>query len=222
MTTYRNVEVVCGGCGTASTQTVLNSTSQFGPSDLDRRPAQIARWTIAYWLQQCPSCGIVSPSLAKISDSRRVAATSAEYQAALADGRLSTLARRFVCAARLDLAEQRTHDAANRYLQAAWVCDDARDRDNAIELRKLAAMLFSQVLQTKDGDGKSTTAEFVLLDVLRRSENWDAAEALASKLGVISDPELSQIVTLQKRLIARRDAGSYRTDGSPNDSVRDL
>jgi hypothetical protein len=56
VTTFDQRDVRCGECGETSSQFVLTSTSSFGPSDLDTRPAEPARSTLWLEVQRCPDC----------------------------------------------------------------------------------------------------------------------------------------------------------------------
>ena len=68
MSTFRERIVKCGCCGSKTTVTYIGSTNSFGGCDLDTRPAPMARWTINEWVQACPHCGYVCPSLDRIID----------------------------------------------------------------------------------------------------------------------------------------------------------
>ena len=57
MTTIFPQEQTCAACGRTSTHHVLGSTNTMGPSDLDMRPAPMARWTLDQQVQCCPHCG---------------------------------------------------------------------------------------------------------------------------------------------------------------------
>ena len=57
MTTLFAKEQTCAVCGTTSTHHVLGSTNTMSPSDLDMRPAPMARWTLGGHVQCCPHCG---------------------------------------------------------------------------------------------------------------------------------------------------------------------
>ena len=57
MTTIRQELVTCALCGEQTLVTQLDSTSSFGPPDLDVRPAEPARSSIFAWVQRCASCG---------------------------------------------------------------------------------------------------------------------------------------------------------------------
>ena len=57
MTTLFAKEQTCAVCGTTSTHHVLGSTNTMSPSDLDMRPAPMARWTLGGHVQCCLHCG---------------------------------------------------------------------------------------------------------------------------------------------------------------------
>jgi len=51
MTAVFPQEQTCAVCGKKSTHHVLGSTNTRGPSDLDMRPAPMARWTLGEHVQ---------------------------------------------------------------------------------------------------------------------------------------------------------------------------
>lgn len=63
MATIISYSVKCGLCGTSSLQKLLSAYSEFGPSDLDGRPASTYRKSMRYWVAECPYCGYVSCGL---------------------------------------------------------------------------------------------------------------------------------------------------------------
>jgi hypothetical protein len=46
-------------CGEVSEQLLISSLNELTPSDLDLRPGQMLRSTMAHWVLRCPSCGYV-------------------------------------------------------------------------------------------------------------------------------------------------------------------
>lgn len=90
------------------------------------------------------------------------------------------MARRFLAHA-VALAESEPARKATAYLHAAWVCDDFRNSDGADDCRRRAAEWFSRCKPFPDTEPGLTTGA-VLVDVLRRCGQFDAALAEATEL----------------------------------------
>ncbi|MBU3672534.1 MAG: hypothetical protein FGM43_08260 [Sinobacteraceae bacterium] len=94
-------------------------------------------------------------------------------------------------------------------LHAAWVADDLNDRALASDCREGCADLWAGAVCSVDEDG--LRHQTVLVDVLRRSEHFDEAEALVDRLlpHPSMTPEISRVLQFQKRLISRFDVDGY-------------
>jgi hypothetical protein len=207
MTLIFPTEITCSNCGTTSRHTTLASTNQLRAPDLDLRPSEMMRSTMSTWLQECPRCGLIAPSLdAEPPDIWGVLSAPA-YRAALDDRELPDLARRFVCRAIIEQARADEAAAGQRYLEAAWVMDDKAGGDydeerfgsalrrntadvrsarmeaaeRARELRRKAAECFEAACGHKDvATDELVTMKIKLVDVLRRAAQWDAADRLCA------------------------------------------
>ena len=61
--TFYDHEVTCIMCGAVHKEKFLSSYSNFHRPDLDFRPSEMGRNTMTFWLQTCPECGLVAPSV---------------------------------------------------------------------------------------------------------------------------------------------------------------
>jgi hypothetical protein len=206
MTTFANEKVRCGHCGQKSDQHVLASTNQMGSPDLDLRPPEMARSTMHVWLQQCPHCGYIAADL-KDAPADPAVITSAGYQAALRREDLPVVARRFLAFA---LASADSAIAAQSYLRAAWACDDAQ-LPAAVECRRAAAYQLRHAIAAIADAEQRPMMVAVLVDVLRRAEDFPAASAEAETL--LATPGLpdilQKVITAQQRLIAAGDVAAH-------------
>ena len=139
MTTIFQEEVNCGLCGHRQVVNEIGSTNSFGAMDLDTRPPEMRRSTMAYWVHECEECGFVAAEFAKsvATDAARVA--TAEYRQALERADRDRLANRFVCRSLLDEAAGDLVSSGWRRLHAAWACDDAEQAEEA-RVQRLAAL----------------------------------------------------------------------------------
>jgi hypothetical protein len=102
--------------------------------------------------------------------------------------------------------------AARAALWAAWASDDRDDTEDAAASRRKAALLFKRAI----ADGKLAgeelqTAEFILVDVLRRSGQWDEALACCRGLDASAfDATKSAMLRFQERLIEARDVRCHK------------
>ena len=204
MTDYSTKKLQCYCCSKTSEHSVLMSSNSFGSPDLDQRPPKMYRWTIASWLQECPYCGYVAPSIDKGDVKARSFLDSAEFRAASLDPSPDPVSRRF-----LVRAAQHAHDGERRLaflstLSAAWVADDSNRPTDAAALRLRAAHHLEGSRIT------SVDTRLLLLDVLRRALSWEAADALIAELTAdeLGHP-FETIVAFHRKKIDARDSDRY-------------
>ncbi len=209
-------KVTCALCGRESTHPILLSTNTFGEPDLDFRDPPMARDTIDWWLQECPGCGVVHHNLARAEAlDPKIVSSSAYREAGMQPG-FPKLARRFVRHALLVCGTD-TLAAGKNYLHAAWVCDDARRKEFARELRGRSADLWLSI----DRFGKEEdwlVHRLTLVDVLRRAgrpaEALDVLDTLAPWIEDERFPLLKHLATFQRVLVESGDTRCYTVDES--------
>lgn len=182
----------------------MSSNSQGSP-DLDQRPPGMFRSTVEDWLQECPYCGYVAPSIDKGDAKARSFVETVEFRAACLDPFGDAASRRFLVRAAQDAYYGDRRSAFLNTLCAAWVADDNKgEPSEAVTLRlRAAAHLEGRPI-------KSIDTRLLLLDVLRRASRWEAAEALASEL-TAEDPgyPFTAIVAFHRSKTEARDNGRY-------------
>ena len=208
MTTMFRRDVTCANCGKSSEHQLIGSTNAFGSSDLDLRPPEMQRSTMWAWVQECPHCHYVAGDLGR-SEGDRSLVSGAEYLGVLNDMRFPKLARQFLAQAFL-AAGTDPESAGHARLHAAWSCDDAGKVDLAVECRRLAADDLARSKPFADSQNGLTRGA-LLVDVLRRSEQFEVAAAECDYLleYAAATEILRQVLELQARLIAARDAGRH-------------
>lgn len=181
------------------------SSNSWGSPDLDQRPPGMCRATVADWLQECPFCGYVAPSIDKGDAKARSFLDTLEFRAACLDPLADPASRRFLVRAAQDAYYGDRRSAFLNTLRAAWVADDYKARSSeALTLRlRAAAHLEGRPI-------KSIDTRLLLLDVLRRAQRWEAAEGLASELAAedLGHP-FADIVTFHRGKIEARDSGRF-------------
>lgn len=211
MTTIAPASVICGNCGAQVAITVVTSTYQRGAPDLDLRPPSLVRETLRFQINSCSLCGYCGDDLTVWSESDRRILESDEYSKIRA-GRLPELAKSFACSA---LIRERRADflsAAHDWLRAAWACDDAGDDSQAREMRERSLEILRRAIETGLPEEGPTEVDLKLLkiDLLRRSGQFDRAEALCAELCAQDlDSYLRMIVEYQVSLITERDSASH-------------
>lgn len=197
-------QVTCGVCGRESRQAPFRPPTPEQPPDLDLRPGEPVRSTMARWLQQCPHCGYAAPSIARAHPAAAAAVSAAPFRALLQDSSHPVLARRFLAWGHVLEETGALHAAAEATLQAAWVADDAGRADLSRAWRQEAVALW------RSGPPLDAEQTVRVVDALRRAGAWDDAEATAAELAALSPPEaVAQVIALERRLIAARDAGRH-------------
>jgi hypothetical protein len=197
-------DVTCGVCGRESRQRPFRPPPPEQAPDLDLRPGEPVRSTMARWLQQCPHCGYAAPLIAEAHPAAAAAVSAAPFRALLQDASHPPLARRFLAYAHVLEETGALHAAAEATLQAAWVADDANRPDLARAWRREAVALW------RSGPPLDAEQTVRVVDALRRAEAWEDAEATAAELAGQHPPEpVAQVIALERRLIAARDPGRH-------------
>jgi hypothetical protein len=172
--------------------------------DLDLRPGEPVRSTMARWLQACPHCGYAAPDIAEAHPAAAQAVAAAPYRALIADTAHPVLARRFLAWAHVLEETGALHAAAEATLHAAWVADDLNRDDLARLWRHEAVALW------RSGPALDAEQSVRVMDALRRAGDFAEAAAAAEALAASDPPEaVAQVVTLEARLIAAEDAGRH-------------
>ena len=211
MTTLGSSETTCAICAEVSEHTTIASTNSFGSPDLDLRPPEMKRSTMAFWIQECPACGYSAGSIEDASSGTKTVMTS-EVFLALQSGPLNkTLAGKFLKASLIAEASNDFNSAADNVLCAAWAADDARDEDGACRYRDKSADLFLKSLNgVHETAEKTIVTKTRLVDILRRATRWDEASKIASELlQEDMDPTIRSILTFQKTAVDNKDAQPY-------------
>jgi len=204
----------CAVCGAASEQTQLLSTSVFGASDLDGRPPEMLRSTMEWWVQRCPRCGYCAPRIAEASAEAGAVVRSEAYRRRLADPLMPDLARSFVCAATIAEADggRGSRAVLDALLRAAWSCDDSGDADAAGRCRLHATFALEAVREAGGSyiDDDSGGDDALLADLYRRVGRFEkAAEAARAGLQRADSAFFRELLKLQLRLVAERDADAH-------------
>ena len=160
MSTFNDVTKTCILCFKESEQVEINSTSSFGYDDLDFRPPMMARSTIFAWLEACPHCGYVAKDIFDLSciqavkhvDVMRKIVSSESYKKCDNINFCSDYASNFYRHHLILLKSDNTEEAFLALRNAAWVCDDMGDEENAIICRKKAIELIDRI--TSESFGK--------------------------------------------------------------------
>jgi len=204
MTDYDTERLRCHCCGKTSEHSVLMSSNRSGSPDLDQRPPKMYRWTIGSWLQECPYCGYVAPSIDKGDAKARAFLDSEEFRVASRDPAPDPVARRFLVRAAEHAYHGERRLAFLSTLSAAWITDDRNRPADAAALRLQAAR------HLEGSPITSIDTRLLLLDVLRRASSWEAAEALVVELTAEGlEYPFAAIVSFHRDKIAARDGERY-------------
>jgi hypothetical protein len=205
MTTISQQNQTCCLCGAENIVSVLTSSNQQGPSDLDTRPSQMIRSTMFAWVHRCIDCGYTASDL---SIALKLAAQTIKtwaYRSQLDDSHFSDLADNFLCLAQIQEAAGQIEAAGWSTLEAAWDCDDEVNLTGAIYCRLKAIDLFERLPAPRPA-----SIQAVLADLYRRTEQFSQAAA-ACEDGMASGPDalLIKVLKYQSRLIAEHDTDCH-------------
>jgi hypothetical protein len=196
--------VRCDVCGTESRQPAFRPGPPEQAPDLDLRPGEPLRSTMARWLQHCPNCGYTAPDITRAHPAAAQAVGAANFRALMADAAHPPLARRFLGWAHVLEESGALHAAAEATLQAAWVADDEGRSDLARAWRLEAVALW------RSGPPLDAEQSVRVVDALRRAEAWDDAAGALAGLQESNPPEsVAQVLALEARLIEAGDPGRH-------------
>jgi len=194
----------CAVCGTGSRQPPFRPDPPEQAPDLDLRPGEPVRSTMARWLQQCPGCGYSAPNITRAHPAAAQAVAAAPFRALLADASHPPLARRFLAWAHVLEETGALHAAAEATLHAAWVADDLGKEELSRFWRLEAVALW------RGGPPLDAEQTVRVIDCLRRAGAWSDAGHTAEILAASNPPEaVAQVAALEMRLIAAEDAGRH-------------
>ena len=189
-TTVMPQQVKCGNCGEENTVTVIGSTNQMQPPDLDLRPGEMMRSTLPHQVAECRKCHYCAMDLGEKPESE--AAKKVIARPMPGEG----LAFRFARAAEIMCADAESvagNDEASGekhclagllFLRAAWVCDDEGKAAEAVRYRRRCAAELEKAIAVKEKlDGEPPRGMTLMLcDVCRRSGDFAKAERAAQRV----------------------------------------
>jgi hypothetical protein len=196
--------VRCAVCGGESQQPPFRPGPPEQAPDLDLRPGEPLRGTMARWLQQCPHCAYAAPDIARAHPAAAEAVAAAPFRALVAETSYPPLARRFLAWAHVLEETGALHAGAEATLHAAWVADDMNRPDLAAEWRLDAVALW------RSGPALDAEQTVRVIDALRRAGAWPDAAATAETLAASHPPAaVAQVVALEAKLITAQDTGRH-------------
>ncbi|NET57387.1 MAG: DUF2225 domain-containing protein [Symploca sp. SIO2E6] len=205
-------QVRCSVCSFSSTQPVIPKTNILGSSTaLDTRPPGMVDSSINYPIQVCPNCGYCCDYLAQEYPQAAAAVASRTYQAQLKNPEYPELANRFLCQAIIQKQAGEFAQAGWASLQAAWVCDDANNDQAAQKSRQqAAAFLQKAIAKGKNIDREPITKEIILIDIYRRSGDFDTASRICNNALRLKSAGISiKLLEYEHQLLRQQDKGCH-------------
>ena len=191
--------VKCALCGKDSEQKYIASSSCTEEQDLDTRSYGSERSLLQYGIQVCPHCGFVSPVLNDNPNNVKLFDCSKDIIGP------SKIASNYIKLAQQFERVDNWTDAGYMYLRSAWVFDDENNNEWAVRSRKEAARCFKiHVDNTEDGE-----IAMILVDVYRRSNNFDEALNLIREIGDTGYADYNEILKYQTELCVNKDASIH-------------
>ena len=205
MSTMKIVSVRCGVCRAESKHRVLMSTNAFGAPDLDLRPPEMKRSTMSLWVQKCPECGYVAPSISTPPSVSRELIDSEEYRSLDGLELASELARRFYQHYVIMKASGRVKEAFYAALHSAWASDDAWDREGARQMRLISLGELDRLMELRKGD---ETLLLLKCDIMRRAGLFDELIALYGET-TLTEKLPNDILAFQLERAREKSASRY-------------
>lgn len=181
----------CAACGAPARAPFRAPPAEQAP-DLDGRPGEPTRSTLAQWIATCRRCRASAPDLADLPHGSHEVAQSESYRA------LQGAAAPFLRWAALCEAAGHLPAAAEAVLQGAWALDDAAEDAAALRLRAVALW----------GEPDGTEDALRVVDILRRAGAFEAALAVPLDDAAL-DENSAAILAFQRGRIAAGDRGRH-------------
>jgi hypothetical protein len=211
-TTYAQVEKICSVCGEKSTQTVVMTTNSSGSSDLDARPPEMQRSTIASWVQKCPACGYCAADIATLLKNAKDTVSSPAYKAQLSNADFPELANKFLCRMLIQDKAGESKAAIYSAICAGWASDDANMPSAATAARELG---IKRLLDFNGNNEQYRTQkgadELLIADMLRRNAQFEKAKQSAGKgLALAQEEIIKTILNFEIELAEKKDIAVHR------------
>lgn len=221
VTTIAAINWRCPLCGEQSEQRQIMSSNELFPPDLDLRPGEMYRSTIAFWVWRCPGCDLVvdpeseeDPEDQELSPAVSEIVASDRYRSQLNDSSLPDLVSSFLGLAMLQEADGQPAEAGWSALRAAWICDDEQLEVPAADCRIRAREYWRDAEERDQPITEQGLAASLLVqaDVCRRAGDFDQAVQHCHRAlsGRPPDPVRS-LLEFELELVARRDLGAHST-----------
>ena len=211
MSTFFSENIRWAVCGQISEVDVMGSSNSFGSPDLDLRPAAMLRYTMRFWVQECPHCGYVAAQLDAPTAITHEWLQSDAYQQCEGLCAQESMVRRFYRQAMIDRHLEQWEDAFFALLHGAWCCDDLGDDENARYLRTMALEMLERMRQENPWHAN---LKLIRADVLRRAGQFDRLLTEYADC-VMERPVEAAVLAFQLECAKRGDTGCYRIDQVP-------
>ena len=211
-------DVECALCGMINRQFIAAPTGkQPGLPDLDARPAYMSTIALGNRIQHCPNCGYCAPDISIEFPSAQETVHSETYKRLIKNKTLPGLARYLLCWASIQEAVQEHPGAGWACLNAAWVCDDEDEINQAIHCRQRAIRNFLQAREA----GRSFsldigTEEVLLADLYRRTGQFAKAKHISQQgLGLDPSELIVPLLRFEIMLADQEDRGRHSVSAVP-------
>lgn len=207
MSRFKMVMKKCAVCGHEAEYKLIMSTSGFGSMDLDTRPPALARFLLSDQVEFCEHCGYANIDISCLSrENVQEYMETDEYQNIL-NSSINETSKKYLLTAYLTPFRKHTDYRGGYYLKAAWAFDDHHDTENAIEARKKSVDFLMQYAKIR----KKIKIEVIVVDVLRRSLQFEEAKKLAlDLLERVDDDLMKKILLFQIELINKKDVACHK------------
>lgn len=194
----------CINCKKTSLQSELLNYILSPTMDLDTRRYTITGFDyLKYEIQKCPICGYANYDIE--NDNGMNITFSNNYVETLKDERINEKAKKFILAAIMYEQNQMYYEAGILYLKAAWIYDDLKCYENAKKMRYNS----SDCLIKYSEENLDIDVIVLLIDILRRGEEFEEAQELLNKISVQDDDYIKDIIRFEEKLILNNDNKSY-------------
>lgn len=200
----------CAVCGKESEQIVPMGVTNFGVVDLDTRSEQSKQNGMSTWYEKCPRCGYVNSYIDKVPEGLKKAWLKEEDY--VQGGDLSDeVAQDFY---RIYLLLSKVNDfkwGAHYIKNAAWACDDANKKKDAVKCRKLYVETVDKYLEGIINKKERENLQVIRCDMLRRMGKFEQVLEEYGNLEFSQDI-LNHILAYELHLSKKEDKECHNMD----------
>ncbi|MEG1519785.1 MAG: hypothetical protein RR458_02240, partial [Clostridia bacterium] len=171
----------CANCGETVEFQIPSNWRDAEVKDLDGRPKETEKFSIARAIQKCPKCHYVSFDISKNTIKDKDILTTPEYNEILENRSLPEVVNNYLALGFAYEKQEEFYNSSRAYLCASWLLESiGKVKDSKSLLEKAAFCLLLYINSKPFKENPDLAAFLCAVDVLRQIEKFDNAKKLAN------------------------------------------